>query len=81
MQDDATLVHEALARPVERICGARQVWVDVLGEDLALVAPAAQQVAPGEGLARNGVVRRSRRQDLVDRDHLAGVHAFCVILG
>ena len=81
VQDHATLAQEALAASIERKCRAIEVRVDVLGEDLALVAPPAQQLAPGEGLIRDRVVGRGRWQDLVDCRHLAECSGVLVILG
>ena len=75
------MAQEAPAAPVERKCRAIEVRVDVLGEDLALIAPPAQQLAPGEGLIRDRVVGRGRWQDLVDCRHLAECSGVLVILG
>jgi hypothetical protein len=53
----------------------------VLCENLAFVTPSAQQVAPDEGLHRNGVMGHGRWQDLVDCCHLAVCSGVFVIFG
>src|SRR5262245_66509932 len=81
MQHEPSLVSELPAGAVEMENDICQVRVHVLGDDLALVAPGAQQVAPGEGLLGDRIVRSGRGQQLMDRAHVSSGASAKRILG
>ena len=68
-QHDAPVLQHTPALSVQSPDLVGQVGVDVLGDDLACVAPVREKVAPRKGLARDGVPRRRGRNQLVDRGH------------
>jgi hypothetical protein len=69
VKDDAAVIQEPLRPSIDSMHGSEQVGVDVLGDDLARAAPALQEVAPCEGLHRDGVAWPSRREELMYRGH------------
>ena len=68
-QHDAPVLEQPPALPVEAAHLGGQVGVDVLGHDLARVTPVREQFPPRERLPRDGIVRRRRRNQLVDGRH------------
>ena len=69
-QDQGAFVDEALAGAVERVRRPHQLGIHVLGDDLAVESPAAQEIAPGEGLSGDRVPWRDGREKLMDRGHV-----------